>query len=715
MPDPIVDELRRLAGPELYRRNVFMISGLAADADGRTTRQVSQRLRAALEMGADVDLGTATSNDPHEIQAACDLILGDPRRRLVHEVFAPWGTDVSGCGCPVDLHKNHDLAVKAHSTAIARELSGAAAAPDSDWTRARQNWGKVVPGLARHLESRVRDLDDRQLDHSAVEEIRRELPRALTQPAVDLAVSGPLRRAARLVSHAQRFPKADALHRRLLMSAATPLYEELEDRRTQIAQRIGDGPVDPLVGEIEDDLLPRLERLDALLPPGKNPRTSALHDQLAILLNNCAVELMNRGELNDGRAQRYLERAATLAIEQHEQSLVRENRQMLDENRRAMEEFRSQVDLLYRVQGKYAAQRLLRQVRRETQSPALRSEIDQMLAGLSAGRSPASQYRPPTKQRPPNQRLSSQRPTRQRPSRQRRVPTRPVRVGRRRRGPVVARLLVLVLIGLAVWHWWPREVNVYHDKIADNPPVGTCLGKQADDWLSEPTKLRGGDCDKPHWGEVLAYVQITKAPAPYPGAAQTTALANFFCGEALVQQGFNETEYVANAITAPAEFWNTGKNSSKYENYAACVMHRHDSDIPAIEAPRPDKQTGAKPVSMSLFTTSVAQNAPVGTCVRDAIGDRLTDTVKIVRCSEWHWAQIVGYPTIYTPGQRWPGDNAVIDAAQKACARQIPSLAGFSSWAGSPDSSWWKDPKQTKYAYCLVHRADDKPFKGALK
>ncbi|WP_432888976.1 septum formation family protein [Kribbella sp. CA-245084] len=700
MPDPIVDELRRLAGPELYRRNAFRISGLLADADGRTTRQVSQRLRAALEMGADVDLGTATSSDPHEIQAACDLILGDPRRRLVHEVFAPWGTDVSDCGCSIELHKNHDLAVKAHSNAIAREQSGewGKTPPDSEWTRARQSWGKVVPGLARHLEYRVRDLDDRQLDKSAVGEIRRELPRALTQPAVDLAVSGPTTRAARLVSHAQRFPNAAAVHRRLLVSAANPLYEELEDRRTQIAQRIGDGPVDPIVAEIEDDLLPRLARLDALLPPGKNPRTSALHDQLAILLNNCAVELMNRGEFNDGRAERYLERAATIAIDQHELSLVRDNRQMLDENRHALESFRSQVDQLYRLEGRYAAVRLLRQVRRETKLPTLRAEIDQMLASIAAGRSPSSPYRPPVKSRPVK-------------------PARPPRTrAQRRRRRILTWLIVLALIGLGVWHWWPREVNVYHDKIAGNPPAGTCLGKQADDWLSEPTKLRGSDCDKPHWGEVLAYVSITKAPAPYPGAAQTTALANFLCGEALVQHELSETEYVVNAINASAQFWNTGKNSSKYENYAACVMHRHDgANIPAIDAPRPNKPTGPKPVSMSLFTTNIAQNAPVGTCVRDAIGDRLTDTVKIVRCSEWHWAQIVGYPTIYKPGQPWPGDNAVIAAAQKACARQIPSLRGFTSWAGSPDSSWWKDPKQTKYAYCLVYRADDKPFKGALK
>lgn len=706
MPDPIVDELRRLAGPELYRRNAFRISGLLADVDGRTTRQVSQRLRAALEMGADIDLGTATSRDPHEIQAACDLILGDPRRRLVHEVFAPWGTDVSDCGCPIELHKTHDSAVNAHSTAITRELTADAGQvpPDGDWTRARQNWGKVIgaTALATHLESRVRDLDDRQLDREAVKEIQRELPRALAQPAVDLAVSGPTPRAVRLVSHAGGFPGAKSLHRRMLETAATPLYEDLERRRTEIAQRIGDEPTDPIVDEIENDLLPLLARLDALLPPAQNHRTSALHDQVAILLNNCAVDLMNRGDAGDGRADRWLDRAASLALDPRERDLVRENREMLDENQRSMQEFRTQVDYLYRMRGKYAAQRLLRQVRSETSSPAIRAEIDRMLAAISAGRSPLSQH---THLATPRRQTKPAKPARPPRTRQ-----------QRRRRRLVAWMLVLALIAFGVWHFWPRKVNVYNEKIADNAPAGTCLDKQADDWLSDPTKLRPRDCDKPHWGEVLSYIRLAKVPAPYPGDAQATALANFLCGEALVQQHLNPSEYDVTAIHAPAQYWNTGKSQSKYENYASCVIHRHDGvEIGSAGVARPDLPNVPKPVAMDLFATNIAQNAPVGACVRNPIGSRLTGKVAIVRCTEWHWAQIFGYPTLYRAGQPWPGDNAVIAQAGKACARGIPSLPGFATWAGPPDSTWWKDPKQVKYAFCLVHRADNKPFKGGPK
>ncbi|WP_410790688.1 septum formation family protein [Kribbella sp. C-35] len=698
MADPIVDELRRLAGPELYRRNAFRISGLRADANARTTRQVAQRLRAALEVGADIDLGTATSRDPHEIQAACDLILGDPRRRLVHEVFAPWGDDVSGCGCHPQVHQDHDAAVAAHNDSISREQSRGT--PDVEWSRASQSWSKVAGVLTNHLEYRVRELDDRQLDDSAVAGIERELPRTLVQPAVDLAVAGPLGRTGVLVKTARRFPKAETVHRRLVEAAAAPLYDDLEERRTQVARRIGEEPVDPIVAEIERDLLPQLQRLDALLPAKNNHRTSALHDQLAILLNNCAVDLMNRGEASDGRAERWLDRATKLVIDQRDRDLIDENREALLENQRAMREFREQVDYLFRMRGKYAAQRLLRQARAQTSSPSVRAEIDQMLAEISAGTFNALYSPSPQVKRPPRQ---------------------PVRRKRRRRRRLVAWLLVLALIGLGVWHWWPQKINISNDKISDNAAAGTCLDDQPDGWLTSPTDLRGADCDSLHWGEILGYVAITKVPAAYPGDVQANALGQFLCGEALVQQRLNESEYDVTVVHAPAQRWNNGKNASKYENYAACVVHRHDGlDIGSDQVTRPDEPKGPKPVAMDLQGAKVADNAPVGTCIRDRIDGQATDgvlanEVKIVRCSEWHWGQIFGYPTLYEAGQSFPGESEVNALTRRACAAGIPSLPGFATWVGPPSYPMWEDDKQVKYAVCLVHRADNKPFKGAAK
>lgn len=693
MADAVVDELRRLAGPDLYRRNAFRISGLLADANARTTRQVAQRLRAALEVGADVDLGTATSRDPHEIQAACDLILGDPRRRLVHEVFAPWGDDVSACGCHPKVHEDHDAAVAAHNDSISQEQSRGT--PDVEWSRASQSWSKVSGALTNHLEYRVRELDDRQLDDSAVAGIERELPRTLVQPAVDLAVAGPLGRTGVLVKAARRFPKAETVHRRLVEAAAAPLYEDLEERRTQVARRIGEEPVDPIVAEIERDLLPQLQRLDALLPSKDNHRTSALHDQLAILLNNCAVDLMNRGKGGDGRVERWLDRAGKLVIDQRDRDLIDENREAMLESQRAMREFREQVDYLFRMRGKYAAQRLLRQARAQTSSPSVRAEIDQMLAEISAGTFSTSYSPSPQVKRPP---VSP----------------------KRRRRRLVAWLLVLALIGLGVWHWWPHQLNISDDKISGNAPAGTCLDREPDSWQTSPTDLRAADCDSLHWGEILGYVALTKVPAAYPGDDQANALGQFLCGEKMVQQRLNDNVYDVAAVHASAQRWNNGKNSSKYENYAACVVHRQDGLDIASGLARADGLTSPKPVAMALGAAKVADNAPVGTCVRDRIGGRVTDgvlddKVAIVRCNEWHRAQIVGYPTLYEAGQSFPGDSEVNAASRSACAARIPSLPGFATWVGPPSYPSWTDTTHAKYAVCLVHRADNKPFKGAAK
>ncbi|TCC35762.1 hypothetical protein E0H92_23935 [Kribbella speibonae] len=648
-------------------------------------------------MGADIDLGTASSRDPHEIQAACDLILGDPRRRLVHEVFAPWGDDVSGCGCHPQVHQDHDAAVAAHHESISREQSRGT--PDIEWSRASQSWSKVSGALTNHLEYRVRVLDDRQLDDSAVAGIERELPRTLVQPAVDLAVNGPLGRTGVLVKTARRFPKAETVHRRLVEAAAAPLYEDLEERRTQVARRIGEEPVDPLVAEIERDLLPQLKRLDALLPPKDNHRTSALHDQLAILLNNCAVELMNRGDAGDGRAERWLDRARKLVIDQRDRDLITENRDAVLENQRAMREFREQVEYLFRMSGKYAAQRLLRQARAQTSSPSVRAEIDQMLAEISAGTfdsfySPSPQTTRPT-----------------------RPPRKPVSPKRRRGRRLVAWLLVLALIGLGVWHWWPQKISISNDKISDNAPAGTCLDEQP---AGPQTGLSGSDCDSPHWGEIIGYVAITKVPATYPGDAQANALGQFLCGEKMVQQRLNDDVYDVTTLHAPAQRWNNGKNSSKYENYAACVVHRQDGlDLHGGLTPIAELKD-PKPVAMDLQAKKVADNAPVGTCVRDRINGQVTDgalidQVMIVRCTEWHWGQIFGYPTLYEAGQSFPGDSEVNALSRKACAARIPSLPGFATWVGPPDYPSWSDLEQVKYAICVVHRADNKPFKGAAK
>src|SRR4051812_26186182 len=91
--DPIRSGMRDVATPQLYRRNAFRITGLPTDADARTVRRRQQKVNAALQVGADVDLGHDLPVDATEVARAFEVVLGDPRRRLVDELFWWWDTD----------------------------------------------------------------------------------------------------------------------------------------------------------------------------------------------------------------------------------------------------------------------------------------------------------------------------------------------------------------------------------------------------------------------------------------------------------------------------------------------------------------------------------------------------------------------------------------------------------------------------------------------
>lgn len=724
--DAITGELRALAGPGLYRRNAFRISGLPATADRRTTRQTLQRLRAALQVGADVDFGPTASRDPHEIQAACDLILGDPRRRLVHELFALWGDDVSACRCPLRVHQVHDAAVTHHAKAIQAELdttdarAAALTERDHDWSKARKHWTRLqaTDAFWAHLEHRIQELDDRQLDQTALDGIEAELPRTLLKPLTDLAGT-TTEEPGRLVEHVLDWPVPDQVETELLQLAADPWYEDLDERRAGLSRRIEVDSPDAIVAELEHDLLPDLGRLDALAPPERNHRTAALHDQLAILLNNCAVQLLDRGEVTDGRAEQWLDLAADLAIDARDQELVEDNRRAVRSSIATLMEFEHDVYRVLISRGEWATETMLRQVRRDNpDSPAIQAVVDRMLREISDGtftrrHLARSSRHAPAPIRPPSYSSGRGYPV----SRSARRPRR-WRRGRR----VLFLLLVVAALGFTSYRWGPLDLgsaNVYAAKIADNAKPGTCLADQSDDWRNDATSLRERHCGKAHWGEVLGYVPVGPAPGPYPGRDQSIALATFGCGELLAQQELSPAEYKAEVLVAPQEHWNTGTDKgNQYENYASCILRRTDNtDIEGGRKIRAGVPATPKPVEMDVYGASVAGNAPIGSCLqrKGSIGTGRNAKVPVVRCSEWHWAEVFGYPVVFKAGSAWPGDQAVFAAAKKACSKVVPSLPGFTTTVGWPDFSWWNNPKQSIYTYCLVHRVDGKQFKGRLR
>ncbi|MET4927006.1 hypothetical protein P3L51_32415, partial [Streptomyces sp. PSRA5] len=98
MIDETTAGLLEAAGPQMYRRNSFRITGLPTSADRRTVRQRQQRITPALELGADVDLGHSLPVRLDDVRGAFDRILGDPRRRLVDELFWLWDGAGDGAG-----------------------------------------------------------------------------------------------------------------------------------------------------------------------------------------------------------------------------------------------------------------------------------------------------------------------------------------------------------------------------------------------------------------------------------------------------------------------------------------------------------------------------------------------------------------------------------------------------------------------------------------
>lgn len=327
MHDPIALRLREIATPQLYQRNAFRLAGLPTDADRRTVRQRRQKAGVLLEVGAQ-------AGDPDDVLAAFDLILGDPRRRLVEELFWLWGTVEPGCSCPASLHTEHDAAVRAHSDALEREA--AAGAPDDLWEAASAGWGRQLRRAAfwDHVRHRIEVLDDKQLGQAAIDVLRDELPISLVRPLVTLAAS-PGRgddRVARLSKHARSWPVPSAPLDDLLEHAATPLYDAIEAALREAAQKLRIASTPAGAAAELRTVLPQLRRLSDLVPPARYRRTGQLRNDVAVAFNNCAVHLIeDRGPKADADARPWLEFARDLANDPATQSQITQNTALLDQ------------------------------------------------------------------------------------------------------------------------------------------------------------------------------------------------------------------------------------------------------------------------------------------------------------------------------------------------------------------------------------------------
>ncbi|MEJ3745441.1 hypothetical protein WEI85_19375 [Actinomycetes bacterium KLBMP 9797] len=389
MSEVALASLRELAGSELYRRNAFRVTGLPADADRRTARHRQQRLAAALQVGAEVD-GDGSAVRLEDLPAAFDVVLGDPRRRLVHEVFAVWGPP-AGCRCSPGLHRDHDIAVRAHAEALDATLAALTgtgpvdrADPDrvpDGWSTAAAAWTKTLRSAAfwRHLHHRVKALDDRQLDASIVDVLRAELPGVLVRPLLTLAASVP--HPAPLRKRLDGWPVSAKQLDRLVEEIAEPAYAEFDAIVDDLHRRLESGDVDGTLREMRDRAKPVLARITGLAPSKRHRRTAAARDRAAVLLNNCALARHRATRRYDRRVRAWLREAEKLATEPENLRRIRENHEGFE----ALEEFRAKVEEIELTQGSRTARLFLRSILGQVTNEPLADAIRDMLTELEAG------------------------------------------------------------------------------------------------------------------------------------------------------------------------------------------------------------------------------------------------------------------------------------------------------------------------------------------
>ncbi|HEV3359335.1 MAG TPA: hypothetical protein VG247_21230 [Pseudonocardiaceae bacterium] len=274
--------LLELAGPEMYSRNAFRLTGLATNADARAIRAQRQRLTTRAATGDEQAVAALAAIDE----------LRDERHRLAHEIFRVWpGERQNSCGCPHSVHVTHTVAVRAHADALRHERSGTPRAADPLWDEAADAWRKLLRHAAfwDHLRYRIEQLGDRRMTGATVAEIREALPTALAKPIVALAVAA--RSPSRLVKRSAGWNFDSRAAANLLVEQAAPLRSGIEDVLRRATEDIDANRPGRAATALLDKAVPKVMQLNEFLPHGEHRSTAQIRDQIAILLNNSALAL----------------------------------------------------------------------------------------------------------------------------------------------------------------------------------------------------------------------------------------------------------------------------------------------------------------------------------------------------------------------------------------------------------------------------------------
>ncbi|CAL9292064.1 hypothetical protein ABZ568_32900 [Streptomyces olindensis] len=295
------DRFEELAGTQLYRRNVFAVTGLPTGASGPAVRRHRQKLEARLAVedhwpGAR-DVAPAGGYGKDEVRAAFEG-LQDPRRRMVDEVLWLWGAQDSDCGCPADVHELHDSAVVLHSRALRAETGDVELPVDqraSLWEHAVSAWGHLLAdgALRQHVRHRIRALGDPRLHEDAADDLLAGLPKLLVSPFPQLfADRATAARLTQVCSAWTAFPPFAGLFSELFERAVEDAYEKIHaDLLTAEREREAHHYREAFL-LLRDRVVPGFEDLAPLRPFVSDWRYDEIAHVVAVGLNNLAVALL---------------------------------------------------------------------------------------------------------------------------------------------------------------------------------------------------------------------------------------------------------------------------------------------------------------------------------------------------------------------------------------------------------------------------------------
>jgi hypothetical protein len=315
-PRGAVNGVRRstVRGPDLYRGNIFRVTGLPVDATPQMIRRQRERFRVAFETGTPTPSATGplALQPPPDRSAVETAFEGfrDLERRLVDELFWFWGAEAprdAVSSSAADRYADHDRAVAAHCTALDLEDTGRQRAltpeerrrRDSCWSEATRRWAALddMPQIWERLHHRVTEIDDPRLPADTVDDILDGLPIRLATIHAELALelgqhdTVDAQRQRKLIDQLVAAARLDTARvDAALRAAVAPALARIDticETTRKAATR------EPAAGcaagtRALGQLRPLVETVGIVLT-STNPTVRDARDHVASTLNNCAV------------------------------------------------------------------------------------------------------------------------------------------------------------------------------------------------------------------------------------------------------------------------------------------------------------------------------------------------------------------------------------------------------------------------------------------